>query len=97
MKILAYFIAEQFHYLGTKLPGVMVDIVMNEPLSLAKAKKYGIQALKLPLDKYINWRAGGKHLQMNQVSCFPLFFNTRLLNYDINFVIFVNFRFYRSC
>lgn len=44
-----------------------MDIVMPEPLSLAKAKKYGIEARRFPLEKYVNWRTGGKHLQMDHV------------------------------
>ncbi|XP_065209393.1 mitochondrial ribonuclease P protein 1 homolog [Planococcus citri] len=45
--------------------GCMVDIAMPEPLSLAKAKKYDIRALKFPLDKYLNWKSGGKALNMD--------------------------------
>lgn len=40
----------------------------NEPLSLAKAKKEGLQMKRLPLDRYLQWGAGsGKSLTLNQM------------------------------
>lgn len=49
--------------------GAMVDTVNNEPLSLAKAKREGIQMARLPLDRYLQWGAGsGKSLTLNQMT-----------------------------
>lgn len=48
--------------------GALVDKANPRPLSLAKAKKEGIQTAKLPLDKYLKWTGGsGKNLALNQV------------------------------
>lgn len=49
--------------------GAMVDTMHNEPLSLAKAKKHGLQMARLPLDRYLQWGAGsGKSLTLNQMT-----------------------------
>lgn len=43
--------------------------VNNEPLSLAKAKKLGLRMARLPLDRYLQWKAGsGKSLTLNQMT-----------------------------
>ncbi|GJQ85216.1 hypothetical protein Trydic_g13057 [Trypoxylus dichotomus] len=48
--------------------GGIVDKAKNDPLSLAKAKKEGLKMLKLPVDRYLQWRAGsGKNLTLNQM------------------------------
>lgn len=46
--------------------GAMVDKAHSEPLSLAKAKKYGLRMAKFPLDRYYTFQ-GGKCLTINQV------------------------------
>ncbi|KAL6443378.1 hypothetical protein ACFW04_002918 [Cataglyphis niger] len=48
--------------------GAMVDKHNQQPLSLAKAKKDGIQMAKLPLEKYLPWGSGStKNLTLNQM------------------------------
>ncbi|XP_029667519.1 mitochondrial ribonuclease P protein 1 homolog [Formica exsecta] len=48
--------------------GAMVDKHNQQPLSLAKAKKDGIQMAKLPLEKYLPWGSGStKSLTLNQM------------------------------
>lgn len=46
--------------------GAMVDKAHSEPISLAKAKKYGLRMAKFPLDRYFQFQ-GGKCLTLNQV------------------------------
>ncbi|RZC42068.1 mitochondrial ribonuclease P protein 1 -like protein [Asbolus verrucosus] len=49
--------------------GGIVDMMNNQPLSLAKAKKEGVRMAKLPLDRYLQWGSGsGKNLTLNQVA-----------------------------
>lgn len=47
--------------------GAMVDKAHSEPLSLARAKKYGLRMAKFPLDRYYTFQ-GGKCLTINQVA-----------------------------
>ncbi|KRT80697.1 hypothetical protein AMK59_5382, partial [Oryctes borbonicus] len=48
--------------------GGIVDKSKSDPLSLAKAKREGLRMLKLPVDRYLQWRAGsGKNLTLNQM------------------------------
>lgn len=48
--------------------GGLVDKTDPKPLSLAKAKKEGIQMAKLPLEKYLSWGSGSsKNLTLDQM------------------------------
>ncbi|CAK1540119.1 unnamed protein product [Leptosia nina] len=48
--------------------GCMVDKTVNDPLSLAKAKKDGLKMAKLPLDRYLEWAPGSKkNLNINHM------------------------------
>ncbi|CAG0881829.1 unnamed protein product [Cyprideis torosa] len=47
--------------------GGIVDCRNTAPLTLAKAKKYGLKTRRLPLDKYLEWGLGSKSLTINQV------------------------------
>lgn len=60
---------EEFNHDDVYIVGCMVDKVNNEPLSLAKAKKLGLRMARLPLDRYLQWKAGsGKSLTLNQMT-----------------------------
>ncbi|ERL90791.1 hypothetical protein D910_08137 [Dendroctonus ponderosae] len=58
---------ERFDHDAIYIIGGIVDKLNNEPLSLAKAKREGLQMRKFPLDRYLQWGGGsGKSLTLNQ-------------------------------
>nr|CAD7267368.1 unnamed protein product [Timema shepardi] len=58
----------EYNHDSVYIIGALVDKVNQEPLSLAKAKKEGLKMAKFPLDRYLEWGAGGgKSLTLNQV------------------------------
>lgn len=47
--------------------GGFVDTTSAEPLSLAKAKRLGIRAVRLPIEKYLQWGSSTKFLTLDQL------------------------------
>jgi len=47
--------------------GGIVDKSIQQPVSLAKAKREGIRVARLPLDQYLNWGEGTKSLTLDQM------------------------------
>lgn len=57
---------EQFDHDSIYIVGCIVDKRVNEPLSLAKAKRDNIKMARLPLDRYLSFGGGsGKSLTLN--------------------------------
>ncbi|KFW75448.1 Mitochondrial ribonuclease P protein 1, partial [Manacus vitellinus] len=47
--------------------GSMVDKSIKTGVSLARAKRLGLETAALPLDKYLLWNTGGKNLTLDQM------------------------------
>ncbi|KAL1490251.1 hypothetical protein ABEB36_012978 [Hypothenemus hampei] len=57
----------EFDHEAIYIIGGIVDKNNNEPISLAKAKREGLNMRKFPLDRYLQWGSGsGKSLTINQ-------------------------------
>lgn len=59
----------EYDHSAVYIIGAIVDKVSGKPMSLAKAKREGLKMLKLPIDSYLNFGAGGggKSLTLNQM------------------------------
>ncbi|NWX47984.1 TM10C methyltransferase, partial [Steatornis caripensis] len=52
--------------------GSMVDKSIKTGVSLARAKRLGLETAALPLEKYLLWNSGAKNLTLDQMMCILL-------------------------
>ncbi|CUT98997.1 mitochondrial ribonuclease p protein 1 [Echinococcus multilocularis] len=54
----------EFDHDATFVIGGIVDKAIRRPVTYAKARRAGVQCMRLPLERYVHWRSGSKTLTL---------------------------------